>query len=180
MGITGCSFRKRILSVCIDIAFHGKAGCRSSLPFAFPALYFLIATCTVIVYNYFVALPITFTGSEHHSSCIFQHRDEVRNYKRLGEHVFGGTIQTWTLPTPFTFLVDVILAMTLPESNVPSFQPFLSRIRATDVFRPGIAFVFTLPTERIVLFLTQGIWNQLFDRFPVGINGDVVIVYRAR
>lgn len=66
-------------------------------------------------------------------SGVFEHGDEVGQYKGLGELVFGGAEQPGTLPAPLVLAVDVVLTVTLPDGDMASGKA------AGDVVRTGKA-----------------------------------------
>ena len=177
---SGATFLERVLTVFVSRSLVGESGIGSGAPFSFPALDFLIESCTIVIHDDFMALPIAFAGSEHHGSGILQHRDEVRHYERLGEQVLGGAKQSGALPSPFALLINVILAMALPEGDVTPFESLLHFIRTGDILGPWISLVFLLPHAGLVLLLQQMVGNQVFDGFSIGMDGDVVIVHGAR
>ena len=58
------------------------------------------------------------------------------------EQVLGSAEQTWTLPSPFAFIVLVIFAMALPQGDVPVLQSFGYFVRAGGVYHPRCSFIF--------------------------------------
>ena len=179
--IAGSTFLERILTVLGEnFSSDGETGIRSGIPLALPALHFLVSTRTVIVHDDFIPLPVPFAWGKHYGTSIFQHRHQVRYHERLGKHIFGGAIQSRALPTPFASLMDIILPMTLPKDNVLTFEAFFCLVWTGDVLSPWITLVHSFPNAALVLFLAEMIRNQVFNGFPVGIYGHVVIVHRTR
>ena len=125
------------------------------MPFAFTAFYFLINAASVIVNNYFIPLPVPFAWGKDHCSGIFQHRDKVRHYKRLGKQVFVGTKQVGTLPFPSPFCILEVFSMTLPKGYVLSFQSLVDDIGAGYVLNPRITFVCLFPQTGLVFLFAE-------------------------
>ena len=83
----------------------------------------------VVIDNHFVELIVALAGGEHHCARMFQHGDDEGHDEGLGEEVFGGAEQAWTLPVPAVLVCLVVASMTLPKGDVVSFQPLFGCVR---------------------------------------------------
>ena len=114
------------------------------LPTGFAAFHLQIdgTVSCIVVHNHLILLSIPLPGGIDISSGVFEHRDDIRQNERLREQVLGSAEQTWTLPSPFAFIVLVIFAMALPQRDVPVLQSFGYFVRAGGVYHPRCSFIF--------------------------------------
>ena len=82
-------------ALCLDIDSHRGSAC-------------------VVVHNDLVFLPVTFTGCEHHGSCLFEHGDQIRDDDGLCEQVLAGGEERRSLPFPHAVLDMEITSVTGP------------------------------------------------------------------
>ena len=179
------SVAERVLSVGVYRLLLCESGRRGVLPHALPFVVDFQVTASgragIVVYDDFVRLLVPFAGREHYGSCVLQHRDEVGDHDGACVKVFAGAEEAGALPAPFAGLVLVKPAVALPEGDMPPFQPLRDAEGARTVFGPSVVWVPEVSVKAVLvfIFLPVGIRDEVFNGLPVGVEGDVVVIYRS-
>ena len=177
--------RKGFCPSVYTVCFLCESGRRGVLPHALPFVVDFQVTASgragIVVYDDFVRLFVPFAGREHYGSCVLQHRDEVGDHDGACVKVFAGAEEAGALPAPFAGLVLVKPAVALPEGDMPPFQPLRDAEGARTVFGPSVVWVpeVSVKAALVFIFLPVGIRDEVFNGLPVGVEGDVVVIYRS-
>ena len=96
----------------------------------------------VVVHHDFIHLCVPLSWNHHISPGIFQHWSQVLQDETLGEHVFAGLEQAWTLPFPTVELLLIISSVALPQGYMRVVKPFVYldfRVKRGDDGRPVVS-----------------------------------------
>ena len=117
-----------VLVVDIVPLMESESGKWGELPVLVDGMFCISCGYGVVVYDHLILLPVALTGSKHHSSCLFQHRDEIRHNDSLGKEILAGTEEGHSLPGPFVLGGVIIHAVTCPDREVPVAQAVADRV----------------------------------------------------
>ena len=164
----------------------GEPGLGGISPAGFPA--FLLEVdgtrpygSTVVVDDDFVGLCITLAWRIDTGSSVFEHGDEIGQYKGLGELIFGGAEQPGTLPAPLVLAVDVVLTVTLPDGDMASGKAAGDVVRTGKATDPRSSLGFEVMKQAFLVFFpfVVEVGDEVFDASSFSIQSNVEIVHRS-
>ena len=123
---------------------EGKATLLSCTPFL-ATIILNVSFLSIVVYYHLIALPVALTRCVHHSTCTFEHRNEIRHNDSLCEKVFVSTEKVRTLPLPFIFLLVVIDAVRLPQGDMAVEESVRNEMWLRLVHHPWCIIVIYTP-----------------------------------
>ena len=154
-----------------------KTGSIAFCPFLVTCFFYISRTSvqnTVIVDDDFGSIQVTFAWHQDISPCIFQHRNQERQYITLCVQVFYCLENTCTLPFPTVEFRLEIPTMTLPHGDVTIVQSIRRNIRSRDVTYQRFGFLRSEYLGFFVFLATQCLWNQFLYFTLVGADFQLI------